>query len=476
MRNTRKCCVFLLIGAAFVFSFGLHAKENEGASTSQQPVIFSPLQGKQWVEQCLAQHPEIIWLADVNARKTEEGQASLQGTYSEQLFGQKYIEFDRTIMTIHCLKLLLEGSDAAYEEFTAAQPQEIKLSRESFQTLHLQGQELLHSKRQGLSAEQMAQTMETALVLGDIGKSEKAREAFKPYGIQAPDHDDFHGEAIKIIEKHPALCPSFARLPFSAKKLLVETANLAHYGHITHLEGGAGMFSKLKESELPAKDPTAVSFDLFVHTCDVAGALGHVNNRSSLVYTEPTHRAMQAMTAAVKVLADPKKTEWDAYSTYIHIRASWLGLNADNSSDRVLARIGAMLRLFSPEEGAVLEMAMNQLDIKTRKKISEQLDVQQQSAQIGRTPTYMPAVLVNLSNNPQLGETKDERLVKAVTIGLPFLARVLEKHQDMLMKQEIDSDIPLNFNKMAAIAKTSPDRFSEDFSIDNEGNVHLITE
>jgi hypothetical protein len=165
------------------------------------------------------------------------------------------------------------------------------------------------------------------------------------------------------------------------------------------------LFTRLKESGLTSKGPTALSFDLFVHTCDVAGALGHVNNQSSLVYTEPAHRAMQAMGDAVKVLSDPKKSEWDAYNTYVQTRASWLGLNADNSSDRVLVRIGAMLRLFSSEEGIVLKMAMNQLDVSTRKRISDQLDVQQ-FPQIGRTPTYMPALLVNLSNNTQFGNSK----------------------------------------------------------------------
>ena len=475
VKKTGKFGLFLLIGGALLTSLGLYAQEKESTSTSFRPVIFSPIEGRQWVERCVEQHPEILWLADANVRKTEEGQATLQGTYSEQLFGQKYIEFDRTIMTIHCLKLILDGCDKAYREFTTAQPKDNKLTRESFGMLHLQGQRLLQSKWQGMSVQQMAHAMETALVLGDIGKSEKARELFKSYGIQVPDHDDFYGEAIKIIEKSPALCPSFACLPSSAKRLLVEIANLAHYGHITHLEGGTGMFTRLKESEIASKDPIALSFDLFVHTCDVAGALGHVNNQSSLVYTEPAHRAMQAMGEAVKVLSDPKKSEWDAYNTYVQIRASWLGLNADNSSDRVLARIGAMLRLFSSEEGIVLKMAMNQLDVSTRERISDQLDVQQ-FPQLGRTPTYIPAVLVNLSNNTQFGNSKDDRLVKAVTIGLPFITRVLEKHQDMLVKQEIDSNVPLNFNKMAGIAKTSPDLFSKEFYIDKEGNIHLASE
>lgn len=465
--------IILLSTVGFV-SFALEAEESRCCHESfSKPIILSSIEGIKWVQSCIDQHPEILWLADSKVRKTEEGQASLQGTYSEQLFGQKYVEFDRTLMTLHCLKLIIDGSDHAYQTFTASQPEEVKLSRESFRTLHLQGKTLLNSNWKGLTELQMAQAMETALVLGDMGKSEKARQLFKPYGIAAPDHDDFYGEAIHVVVKHPELCPSFARLPQCGKELLSKVANLAHYGHVTHLEGGLNMFSKLKESGIAAKDPMALSFDLFVHTSDVAGALGHVNNHSSLVYTEQAHRAMQAMGDAVKVLSDPQKNEWDAYQAYLSVRSNWLGLDAHKSSDRVLTRIGAMLRLFTKEEGGVLRKAMLQLEPSMRDRIAAQLDVQPQSRS-GRTPTYMPALLVNLLNNPQLGSNKDERLTKAITQGLPCIVRVLEKHQDLLAKGEIHPDIPLNFNQMAGVAKNAPDSLAREFRIDQEGNVIKI--
>lgn len=458
----------LLLGAAALTAFTWI--EGESSTT---PIVFSQVEGKDWVEKCVELHPEILWLADANVRKTEEGQATLQGPYSEQLFGQKFIEFDRTIMTIRCLKLILDGSDQAYAEFTAVQPKEQKLSRESFQALHLQGQRLLQSKWEGLTEVQMAQAMETALVLGDIGKSEKARELFKPYGPSAPDHDDFYEEAIKIIEQNPQLSPSFARLPAASKKLIAEIANLAHYGHVTHLEGGTGMFSTLKESGVPYRDPIALSFDLFVHTCDVAGALGHVNNQSSVTYTEFTHRAMQAMGEAVRVLGNPEKTEWDAYNAYLATRASWLNLNAEDRSDRVLARISSMIRLFTPEEGIVLRNAMLQLAPSMRDRIIAQLDVRAEILP-GRTPTYMPAVLLNLAGNPQLGATKEERLSKAITIGLPFITRVLEKYQELLASGQFDPMIPLNFNQMAGVAKSAPESLVKgEFTIEANGNIRL---
>lgn len=409
-------------------------------------------------------------MADVKVRKTEEGVATLQGPYSEQLFGQKYIEFDRTIMTLRCLQLILDGSDKAYQEFTMAQSNDTKLSRASFENLHLQGMRLLKSQYQGMSEGEMIQAMEASLVLGDIGKSEKARDVFKPYGALAPDHDDFHGEVMQILQKHPKLCPTFDQLTPSAKKLLSQTANLAHYGHVTHIEGGPGMFSKLRESGIAGSSPVALSFDFFIHTCDVAGALGHVNNRSSLVYTEPSHLAMQGVADACKVLADPQKTEMDAYNAYLAIRANWLGLDAQDRADRALTRIGAMLRLFTPEDGFLLKQAVLKLEPETRAKIIAQLDIRE-GEDLRRTPTYMPAVLVNLANNPQLGASREERILQAVLVGLPFLSRVLEAHKQALAENRANSDIPLNFNQAAGVAKQYPYALLKESNIDSESNV-----
>ncbi len=469
MHRTKKIAVCLLAGSLLVVPLGAYAYANKDAS-SFNPITSSTVKGIEWVRECVDRYPEILLLADDKVRKTEEGVATVSGPFSKQLFGKIFIEFDRTIMTLRSLQLILDGSDRAYNEFTAAQPKETKLSRTSFENLHLLGVGLLKSKYQGMSELEMMQAMEASLVLGDIGKSEKAREIFKPYGAKAPDHDDFHGEVMQILQKHPKLCPTFDRLTPKAKKLLTQTANLAHYGHVTHLEGGPLMFAKLRESGVAASSPRALSFDFFVHTCDVAGALGHVNNESSLVYTEPSHLAMQGVSRACKILGDSQKTEMDAYNTYLATRANWLGLNAQDRTDRALTRMGAMLRLFTPKDGVILKQAILKLEPETRAKIIAQLDIQE-GEELRRTPTYMPAVLVNLADNPQLGASSEERISQAVILGLPFLSRVLEAHKEALAENRANPDIPLNFNKAAAVAKQSPTTLLKGFNIDSEGNV-----
>ncbi len=167
-----------------------------------------------------------------------------------------------------------------------------------------------------------------------------------------------------------------------------------------------------------------------------------------------------------------RQTEGDAYRIYLTKRASWLGLDLERRSERVLTRVGAMLRLFTPEEGAILKKALNQLNLRIREKIIEELDTEP----TGYPPIYMPAVLVNLLGNPALGVTREERLFKTVTLGLPLIARVLEKHQELLAAGQMDPNIPLNFNQIAGVAKTTPDQLEKEFTLDSEGNVLLISD
>lgn len=450
--------LFLVGGIALLTSMSVCAAERKELLTC--------ITGNQWVEKCIQKHPELLWLADSDVRITEEGRATSESSHSEQLFGKKYIEFDRTMMTLYCLRLILDGSPYAYQEFTAVQPEEVKLSHKSFWTLHCQAEELLESGWEGLSRKEMAQAIETALVLGDMGKSKIAREKFKSYGIEAPDHDDFYGEVMQLLKNHPACCSSFVALSPAARKLLISASGAGHFGHMTHLEGDEKMFEELKQNNLCY---WALSFALFVHTCDVAGALGHVNNHSSLVYTESSHKAMQAVAEAAHLLSKSEKTERDAYDCLLAKRASWLGLDPTNRMDRVLTRLGAMLRLFTPEEGTVLQKAVEKLESSDRDRIVAQLDAKQE----GRTPTYMPAVLVNLSNNLSLGSSKEQRLSQAVILGLPLISRVLQKHQELLAAGKADPEIPLNFNAIAGVAKTSPKQLGSDFEIDREGNVKM---
>ncbi len=427
--------------------------------------------GVEWVRATIAQYPEIQWLADSEVRATQEGIASASQSYSEQIFGKKFIEFDRTLMTLSVLRWVVEGGDAAYAEFICDQPEATRLSRSSFQELHNQAVALLDSRWRGLSREEMGQAMVASLVLGDSGKSKKARTLFGAHGAKAPDHDDFYGEMMGLLREQPelaALVPSYQRLPEGAKLMLSKGANLAHYGHITHLEGSAAMFNELARRRLAQCDPVVQAFDLFVHAIDVAGALGHVNNRSSLVYTENCHRTLQAVRRATFLLADPSKNALDAYNDYLATRAEWLGLDPSLKKDRLLTRMGASLRLYTPEEGQILAAAMEGLSALEQETLLRELDPEPSSAL--RTPTYIPAVLVNAAGNVAFGESRDERLAYVVRTVLPFIANVLNIHRMRVESGEIDARNPLDFNEIALVVKKG--EALSGFTIDEEARVH----
>jgi hypothetical protein len=428
--------------------------------TTAQPVPLFLSEGVLWVKKTLGQYPEINWLVVTNVPQPQGAQINADHSYSEQLYSQKSIEFDRTLMSLYSLKLILDGTEKAYQEFTAAQPENIRLTKESFQSLHEQTKKLINSNYQGLNPAQMQQALETAVVLGWMGKSEHARKIFSPFGATAPVNTDFYGQMLDVLKNQPRLARSFARLPYAGKQLLLKAANLADYGQITHLEGGPSLLTKLKESDVPETDLTALSFDLLVHTCVFAGSMGEAHKTSSMAYTQQTHQTLQAVSQACHLLSDSDKTEADAYDSYLAVRASWLGFNASDPEDRVLTRIGALLKLFTSEEGAALKNAISQLSPDDRMRIFTQFDV------LSGKEQNIPGVLASLYNNQFLAEIPTTRISQAVVFGLPFIARVLEQRQ---------AEISLNFNQVAEIAKTMPDLLlTKQFKITSDGNVVLL--
>lgn len=458
MKKTTKITSLLLFTGALTLGAAYIQQKEE-----PKPIVFSQVEGRAWAEACLKRYPEIGWLADSDVKKTEEGRALEESPYSEQIYGKKFIEFDRTIMTLRCLKLFLQGDEQAYQELTKDQPADKRLSKESFQEIHKMGCDLLDSKYEGLLRDQIARTLETALVLADMGKSPKARAQFLPYGATAPDHDDFYAQTLPVMQEHPELCPSFSRLPLAAQKLLGKIAGLIHYGHVTHCEGDTEMFSSLKQSKVVSSDPFAFRFDFFVHLCDVAGAAGHVNKKSSIMCTAPTYQALKATFDACLVLSDPLKVERDACNAYIAKRASWLGFDPSLPTDYVLTRVGAMLRLFTPQEGESLKKAFLKLNDTERSLVLKEFAAHEKTR---RTPTYMPAVLLNLYNfDPQA--SLDAKMELAVT-ALPLLAQVLQS-------QKPGAEAPLNFNKVAGLVKQDPELVKySDFEISSDTQEVLL--
>ena len=122
-----------------------------------------------------------------------------------------------------------------------------------------------------------------------------------------------------------------------------------------------------------------------------------------------------------------------------------------------------MLRLFTPEEGQQLKDALKKL---SDPNIISSFDPLTPSP-ILRTPTYLPAVLLNLKTT--------KSLEASVTLGLPLIGRILTEYTEMLNSKTIDPNIPLCFHPIAEAAKTQADCFpTASFTINpTNGDVTL---
>ncbi len=417
----------------------------------------------EWVQSKIENYPELEWLLDKTVQHTQEGKVEqFPHSWSKKLTGSHYPEFERTILSLVCLYLIADGSDIAYERFTHLQPAPEKLTRDSFQKLNSFAQTIIQNDPQQL------QLLEINLILGDMGKTKMAHKKAQKYGITEADHDLFLDECL---QKCPEIFLTFQSLTPAQQKKIKKTKGLVHLGHVTHVEGGPEILTKLKESGIFEDDPQEFDFEMLTQICDVSAARGHEDNAGSKVMTENTFKTLFAIKEALHYLSN--HTEQDALKKYLATRAEWLGLDKNLNTTHLLARIGAMMRLYTKEDGAALQEAFDSLSSTQKELIVSEyapLNYRQE-----RTPTYIPAVLVNLMGTYTKQKLSRKMAIhKSLQTGLTLIAHILHDFRNNRANHPYDPHLTLNFNKIAGQLRDNPALAeSATFIIDPQGNVEL---
>jgi hypothetical protein len=164
------------------------------------------------------------------------------------------------------------------------------------------------------------------------------------------------------------------------------------------------------------------------------------------------------------VIATNPSAQMEAYITH---KAPRLGLNPGDRDDRVLTRLSSFFRINTAAEVAVLKKAILTLPMEDCEKIATQFD----GSEITRSALHLTTVLLNLSQNVNLGDNPSDRLTAAAIRGLPFIALILEQQRARLLH---GGAVPLNFLNIADIAKREPDLLlKRSFKIDDQGNVTI---
>ena len=221
--------------------------------------------------------------------------------------------------------------------------------------------------------------------------------------------------------------PSFNSLNDRQKKKLQSAPHTLHFGHVAHLEGDQRMFSSLKESGLLGTQEGCDAFktEFWTHVSDVAGAAGHVTSQGSIVLTEPTYERLLHVYESAMVLA--KGTTGEALMSYIKWSGDWLGQEVDSPLGIVAVRLASMLRLSGKDDAEVLRRALASLPASERDAVVEvfSLDWLPEAA---KTPTYIPAVLSNLTKNLTLGNSYHDRLITTIQVGAVAVSKALKTH------------------------------------------------
>jgi len=449
-------------------------QKGTGQSKAQDSVYSQEQLFYQVVLPLYQSYPEIAWFADPEVAATQEGTGGNFGpSWTAALVREgllpktdkKYVELERMLHSLVCFRLLLEGSPAAYRYWVQSQERD-SLSWKSFQALHRLAQEQTKTR-------EARKSIEASLVYSDLGKTPEAKRRAGYFGLIQKDHDEFMEAVYSApIEVRNNILPSFEHLsPRVQERVLALHSQVPlHWGHVVHLEGGAGMFSRLvAEHSQHSSQVHRVDFvkqAYLIQVCDVAAAQAHRSLRGSITFNEFTYLQYQGVLKTVEKLLKTK----DAKIAFLDLAYSKLDIfgyskKAIEQKEGVfqklfiLSRIGSFLRLHNKQEGALLKNTAEAHWSPEDWTIVEEMFGFESGINLWkRNPTYMPAVVLNLFNSTLKVSEKYER---ALT-GAFILAQIAKEYQ---IRGFQDSNTPLCFNSMAAQAQKYPQWFSKSWSI-----------
>ena len=383
-----------------------------------------------WVKEKLKLYTELSWLIQPNDKYSQGISHGNNQSWSKEISSTHSIEFEKTVTSLLCLELILNGSKESYKRFISTQKENI-LGYTSFIKLHKFALNII--KANPILSKQL---LEKNIIIRDMGKSEVVRNIVKDKcSIVEPDPHFF---IRKVLNNCTNIFPSYANLNQEQRKAILET-DIFHFGHISHLEGGPEMLTPLKTAKL---DKSMLDFKLLTDVIEIAGCLGHINNNGSLLFTQKIFKITWTIIDVLRTLGD--KDETQILKEYIKLRAKWLVFNHNIKEDVVLTKIGAMMQLTSEQEGETIKKAFNNLNNDDRELILDQLNPL--IYRYEKTPAYMPNFLRNFYQKQVTYLGSEKALEEVVDTAIPFLARVIKCHRNIISGVAIEKQPVLSFN------------------------------
>ncbi len=410
-------------------------------------------------------HPELLWLADESVEVTQEAiPHHAKDSWSKLYLGQSFQEVDRSCLALLNLHRIARGRPEDYQGFVAAQKEPV-LSWDDFSSLHGRYQQLLH-EYPTLTEAQILDVLETGILLLDLGKCRHFMDELASFGLMEGDQYYFHVELLELLQEHPELVPSYARLPSEGKQLLYDVRDVGHYGHMTHLEGGVEMFDAIVHYWRHGGSRRALEAHFLMHICDVSAALGHVHPYSSLVLRADVLANLEEVHATCLRFVDPSFSKEQGWLKIASDRAHRLHAPRipDGALGRVYGRLLASMRIDGASIARIVCLSLSKLSEEKKTLVCEQFGCLDPK---GYTPTYIPAVYVNyMQALVQQGVCLEEATAQCVRLVVPWLASAKAAFS------AFDQD-PLNFNSIAGSVRKNPLCVGDRFALGEHGHLFL---
>lgn len=317
----------------------------------------------------------------------------------------------------------------------------------------------------------------------------------------------------ELFQQHPAL--DHARI---TKLLQAAFPTHQHYRHMMYTEGNQTMFDALREGVQQGRiDKESFDFWRCHWTINITGFRGHVDPHGALYLTSHVFEAMMALeTTLERLFTEENLTSEELLNDYLDKRwQTFLKLGdlpdriLTTQEKRLLAHIGAMMRLYHPDEGQALLEGYRFIPKTVIKELSQAYF--RIPAKKEPTPTYAPALYENGIDyrKKTLGgedailqqvqqrffgniiKKKAQALIRLVAIAdvvvgvLPLNLAALKEYQNLRNQDKIPAAQPLSFmalankNEVMEILGESPifKRFNilthTNITIDDKGSVAL---
>jgi hypothetical protein len=388
---------------------------------------------------------EQLAMFQASSIKTSESNVRLADKVEDSL----HIEIKRSLSRWNCLRLLVKASPEAYQQFIAHQPEDDKLSYESFKKLAA----LLTRKPSLLQAVEASCFIAISDKAKALAKEKKASFSF--------DSEKFLSDTIVQC---PEINPILSILNTETKALLPFVYLPDTHGrHMLYTEGGNNMFATLRE-KLRTGSITQDQYQAWLGRwiINIAGFRGHEDPQGSIYLTEKTAQTLLTLSQELEVLQH--NPQYDILRGYLNKRAEQLGL-----SSLYLAHLGSSMRLYTAAEGKELQAWFDRLPTNAQKQYENAY--QELRENLETTPTYEVAVMDNLRS---LGCS----IAETISIHSQISAKAAKAYQEAIAQHKIHSKTPLCYrdfafkNNLVPLLETyrSTGKLPE-IQLDDQGNV-----